>query len=157
MRDTDQSPSKICGLGGVEYSFTYEYYRNDALKSVTYPGGRKIDTALDTAGRPTGVTAPSRVYAASAAYAPHGAFRQMDLSAGMLRASWPTFNARLQVEQIKVDKLPAPGLLILDYTFGGSANNGNPQTHSINDGTAVRSQGFTYDAANRLATAGETG
>jgi YD repeat-containing protein len=142
---------------GVSYPFSYEYYRNDALKSVTYPGGRKIDTSLDTAGRPTGVTAPSRVYAGSAAYAAHGALRQVDLSSSALRASWATFNARLQVEQIKADKLPSPGLAIWSYTYGGSANNGNPQTHTITDASATRTQAFTYDAANRLSTADETG
>ena len=50
------------------------------------------------------------------------------------------------------------GLLLLDYSYGTSANNGNVLSQRIRVGTTLnQNQAYTYDALNRLRTAAESG
>jgi RHS repeat-associated protein len=148
---------------GIDYPFAYTYFRNDEPKSITYPSGRTVNYTLDDNGRPSAATATARQYITATTYNPGGSLRTLDLSSSNLRASWTNINARLQSGTIKVEKAPftAPTTLLdLGYTYvgtSGSDNNGNPRTHSINDGAATRNQTYTYDSANRLASANETG
>ncbi len=148
--------------GFTTYPFSYEYFANDQLKKITYPSGRTVTYALDTAGRTTSATglknATATNYAGGITYTPHGAFRQMDLGGGSgVRANWSAFNGKLQLEGFSVSRIPAPtpALMTLSYSYGGSANNGNPLTHTVNDGVQNRTQSFGYDAANRLSMACE--
>jgi len=142
---------------GIGYPFVYEYIRNDEVKKVTDPSGRAVNHTLDTAGRTETASAGATSYAAAVTYAPHGAVRQMDIGGvNKLRASWSTMNGRLQLEQFTVSNLsPLTTLMSLGYSYGGTANNGNPATQTVNDGAATRTQNYVYDTANRLDKACE--
>jgi hypothetical protein len=144
---------------GESYPFAYEYYRNDALKKMTYPSGRVVNYGVDNAGRPStaaGVNAGATTnYVSASAYMPHGELRQLDLGgANTLRARWGSYNGRLQLEQMTVSKLssPAASLMELGWTYNGSAKNGSPDSHTISDGAATRTHRFVYDAANRVSS-----
>ncbi|MBL8239313.1 MAG: hypothetical protein JNM66_17945, partial [Bryobacterales bacterium] len=120
--------------------------------------GRVVTYTMDDAGRPKSALSGSTNYVSSATYAPHGAARTLKLGGTTaLQAQWGTFNGKLQLEGFTVSKLSAPAatLLTLGYGYGGTSNNGNPVSHTVSDGLSVRTQKFTYDAANRLATACE--
>ncbi|MFN0103373.1 MAG: RHS repeat domain-containing protein [Bryobacteraceae bacterium] len=147
----------------ISYPFAYEYYWNDELQTITYPSGRAVSYTLDNAGRAVGASAGTTSYIGAATYAPHGGLRQIDLGGtNKLRANWSTINGRLQLEQFTVSKLssPAATLMGLGYSYGGSANNGNPMSQTVNDSptgaaAAARTQSYVYDAANRLDKACE--
>ena len=146
---------------GIDYPFSYTYFKNGERKTLTYPSGRVVTYALDIAGRPNTASATARNYVTAATYSSHGPPSQFLLSSGNLGISWPDYNSRLQAETIKVQKLlpgPAVTILNLGYTYSsGADNNGNPRTHTISGGTVSATQTYTYDSANRLATASESG
>lgn len=69
------------------------------------------------------------------------------------------FNSRLQPTQIGLGSgVAAQNLLKLEYSYGGTANNGNIQSQIITiPGMAYTlNQAYTYDELNRLETAEET-
>jgi RHS repeat-associated protein len=131
--------------------------------TITYPSGRTITYAYNLGERPTSAidTANSITYASNVHYGAGG------LCSAVLGSSitiTSTFNPRLQPQEIQATTSGAPpspcatptqagNLLDLSYNFNyGAGDNGNAAgiTNNI-DGT--RSQTFTYDALNRLATA----
>jgi len=76
------------------------------------------------------------------------------------------YNARLQPTRIGLGTsktagglTPAgSGLLLLDYAYGTSSNNGNVLSQRIRVGASLnQNQAYTYDALNRLSTAAESG
>ena len=53
---------------------------------------------------------------------------------------------------------PTAGLLLLNYSYGTTANNGNVVSQQIQVGDSLdQTQTYTYDKLNRLKTATETG
>src|SRR5207253_450554 len=86
------------------YGFTnYSYNLASEMTSETYPSGRVITNAYDTAARISQVSGqksgePNRTYASSFSYAPHSAASAMQLGNGKWEHT--TFNSRLQPLQI---------------------------------------------------------
>ena len=158
--------------GGAGYTLRYAYDRAGNLTSQTYPSGRVATYLYDGAGRISGArTGDDDWYAGgtganAAAYAPHGGLRQLFLGNGLWEQR--RYNARLQPTQIGLgtEKVAAgtaltttrAGLLLLDYSYGSTSNNGNLLSQRIRVGTSLnRNQAYTYDSLNRLLTAAESG
>jgi RHS repeat-associated protein len=132
--------------------------------TLTYPSTRIITYAFDAAARPLSAidsTGPIN-YATAAAYAPTGALSSLTNGASLVSTVY--FNNRLQPCRISVKNTgTAPSACtdavnignVLDFTYNfsvGTADNGNV-TAITNNRDPLRSQSFTYDALNRLATA----
>ncbi len=149
------------------FSFTATYYLNDALKTQTYPSGRTVSYGVDAAGRVTTVSAGTRTYAdmtgvTGHAYAPDGRLRQMKLGNNL----WETRDYRTPGTTTRfklgtsAGTIASPGTserVELSYDYHDIGNNGNLTGHTITRAGTSWTQDFTYDAANRLKTAGETG
>ena len=158
------------------YTMSYEYDRSGNLTSQTYPSGKVVETVYDGAGRIAGVrrveSGGSLSYYAGAdggtnaiGYAPHGGMREVLLGNGLWEQR--RYNSRLQPTQIGLGTgktavgtglgTTDSGLLLLDYAYGTSANNGNVASQRIRAGTLNLTQSYTYDDLNRLKTASESG
>lgn len=77
----------------------------------------------------------------------------MTLGNGLVEAV--TYNNRLQPTEIKASQ--GSPLLTLGYGYGTTNNNGNLLKQTITLPSAAFTQTYTYDAYNRLWTAGDTG
>ena len=150
------------------FSFAATYYLNDALESQTYPSGRTVRYDVDDAGRVTTVAAGTRTYAdmtatVGHAYAPDGRLQQMKLGNNLWETrdyQTPGTTTRFMLGTSKGTAM-SPGAserVALGYNYSGAANNGNLMSHTIRrpGRTQPWTQEFTYDALNRLKTAGET-
>ena len=142
------------------YQMGYGYDLSGAMTSETYPSGKVVNMAYDTAGRVTTVSKQGGGnYASSIAYAPQGAIASMTLGNMLLEQT--TFNSRLQptLIQLGVSTSNAQSVLGLAYrysTTGHTDNNGNVLSQAINAGTTlIGSQSYTYDGVDRLQTAME--
>ena len=159
---------------GQAYTMAYAYDRAGNLTSQRYPSDRVVDYVYDGAGRIGGVkTGADGWYAGgtgdnAVGYEPHGGVKQLLLGNGLWEQR--RYNVRLQPTQIGLGTTkatgsltatgptPTAGLLLLDYSYGASSNNGNVLSQRIRVGTSLnQNQVYTYDALNRLKTAGETG
>ena len=165
--------------GNQDYTMRYGYDRAGNLISQTYPSGKVVETAYDEVGRVAGVKRHGGSWYAGAAagatgaigYEPHGGIRQFRL--GNLLWEQRRYNARLQPTQIGLGTVeatgdtlvatatgtvPTAGLLLLNYSYGTTANNGNVVSQQIQVGDSLnQTQTYTYDKLNRLKTAAETG
>ena len=160
--------------GGQPYTMAYAYDRAGNLTSQRYPSDRVVDYVYDGAGRIAGAkTGADGWYAGgtgdnAVGYEPHGGVKQLLLGNGLWEQR--RYNVRLQPTQIGLGTTkatgsltatgptPTAGLLLLDYSYGTSSNNGNVLSQRIRVGTSLnQNQVYTYDALNRLKTAGETG
>ena len=160
--------------GGTSYTMAYAYDRAGNLTSQRYPSDRVVDYVYDGAGRIGGVkTGADGWYAGGTGtnavdYEPHGGVKQLLLGNGLWEQR--RYNVRLQPTRIGLGTTkttgsltatgptPTAGLLLLDYSYGASSNNGNVLSQRIRVGTSLnQNQVYTYDALNRLKTAGETG
>ena len=165
--------------GNQDYTMRYGYDRAGNLISQTYPSGKVVETAYDEVGRVAGVKRQGGSWYAGAAagatgaigYEPHGGIRQFRL--GNLLWEQRRYNARLQPTQIGLGTVeatgdtlvatatgtvPTAGLLLLNYSYGTTANNGNVVSQQIQVGDSLdQTQTYTYDKLNRLKTAAETG
>ncbi len=147
---------------GITHTTSGLYNLGGDPTSITYPSGRTISYTYNLAERPTSAvdTANSITYASNVHYGAGGLCSAVLGSAITITS---TFNPRLQPLEIQATTgaPPAPcttptqagNLLDLTYNFNyGAGDNGNAASITNNiDGT--RSQTFTYDALNRLATA----
>jgi hypothetical protein len=85
---------------GETYDFSYTYFRDNSLKSITYDSGRVVSYSYDVAGRATGISGTAAggqtptSYASNVTYAPHGAIEQMLLGSNKLEQH--CYNNRLQ-------------------------------------------------------------
>ena len=151
------------------FTFAATYYLNGAAKTQTYPSGRTVSYGVDDAGRVTTVAAGTRTYAdmtatVGHAYAPDGRLQQMKLGNNLWETRdyrTPGTTTRFLLGTSKGTAM-SPGAsehVALGYNYSGTANNGNLMSHTITrpGRTQPWTQEFTYDAANRLETAGETG
>ena len=151
------------------FSFAATYYLNDALESQTYPSGRRVDYTVDDAGRVERVSDGTTTYAdmsatAGHAYAPDGRLQQMKLGNNLWEIrDYYTPGTPTLFKLVTPDEMTMlPGAIervALGYHYSGTANNGNLMSHTITrpGRTQPWTQTFTYDAANRLETARETG
>jgi YD repeat-containing protein len=143
----------------------YFYNPGGTLAAVTYPSGRTITYTINDALQPTSAedTANSIEYATSALYTPFGALSSLTNGSGSTILTSMYYNSRMQACRIAVNSSgTAPGSCVdsnrgnvmdLNYNLNaGIADNGNVTAIANNiDGT--RSQTFSYDSLNRLATA----
>lgn len=157
--------------GGQAYNFTYVYDRADNITSETYPSGRIITNAIDSAGRVSAVQRQGGNYYVGdvsnpVQYSAHGAIRQMKLGNGLWNET--RFNNRLQPVQIGLGQTATPltsdlntsnsNRLLLEFGYGSTNNNGNVLSQNIRIGATTLSQTYTYeDPLNRLTTATESG
>ena len=148
----------------------YAYDRAGNLTRQRYPSERVVDYVYDGAGRIAGAkTGADGWYAGGTGtnavdYEPHGGVKQLLLGNGLWEQR--RYNVRLQPTRIGLGTTKTTGsltptgsgLLLLDYSYGASSNNGNVLSQRIRVGTSLnQNQVYTYDALNRLKTAGETG
>jgi len=137
--------------------------RNGSANTLAYPSGRTLTYAYNSAAQPVSAVDNLGVsYASAAVYAPTGA--PASLVNGPNITSTFYFNNRLQPCRMSVRTSgAAPGNCgdttnignVLDFTYNfslGTADNGNV-TGITNNRDTTRSQNFTYDVLNRLATA----
>ena len=151
---------------GVTKATTYTYNLDGSIATLTYPSGRTIRYTSNAAGRPvsavdtTNAASPIN-YALAASYAPQGALASLALGSSGSFAGVnlnQAYNSRQQPTSIRAWSTNAttPVALDLSYSFNlGTANNGNVTAITNNRDTA-RSQSFTYDSLNRIATAQTT-
>ncbi|HXM97175.1 MAG TPA: RHS repeat-associated core domain-containing protein [Candidatus Dormibacteraeota bacterium] len=131
--------------------------------TLTYPSGRIITYATSAAGRALSAidTANAINYATNAHYAPTGSLSSVTNGANIISTYF--YNNRLQPCRISVKSsgsspstcADAASGNILDFTYNfslGTADNGNI-TSITNNRDTNRSQSFTYDFLNRIATA----
>ena len=159
---------------GQAYTMAYAYDRAGNLIRQRYPSERVVDYVYDGAGRIGGVkTGADGWYAGGTGtnavdYEPHGGVKQLLLGNGLWEQR--RYNVRLQPTQIGLGTTkatgsltatgptPTAGLLLLDYSYGASSNNGNVLSQRIRVGASLnQTQSYTYDALNRLKTAAESG
>src|SRR5258708_4535991 len=134
-----------------------------AAATLTYPSGRILSYAYNSAAQPLSAMDNLSVsYASGALYAPTGALAS--LVNGSSVTSTLFYDKRLQPCRISVttsatlpsncgDTTSTGNVLDYNYNFSlGASDNGNV-TGITNNRDNTRSQSFTYDALNRIATA----
>lgn len=158
--------------GGVTKNTSYAYDLLGDLASLTYPSGRAITYAYDSAARPVSAIDQTNSinYALNATYAPQDALASLTMgSSGSYAGIKLThiYNSRLQpcwmyattgtalattTNCTATD--PGPGnILDLQYKFDwGAGDNGN-SIGITNNRDTTRTQSFTYDQVNRIVTA----
>lgn len=166
---------------GADYRFEYTYDLAGNLTTEKYPSGRLVTTTYDFAGRPRAVSEGAYAYAAvptDGDYSAHGAVLNLKLgitAAGVDRWLQARFNCHLQRRFSGLGTSASAGDVlgvINEYgTDNGSdtnpcrpvpgdpGNNGNllRQKILVNSTSVVRlTEAYTYDGANRLASATET-
>jgi RHS repeat-associated protein len=151
---------------GNTKSTTYAYNLDGSAKTLTYPSGRTVSYTPNAASRIVSAvdsTGPIN-YALNAKYAPQGALASIQNS-GSLYSTF-VFNNRLQPCWVysTTTSTGAPTTcaqagvvagVILDYQFdfgAGGPDNGNVN-QIANRRDPTRTQNFTYDQLNRIATA----
>jgi len=153
-------------IDGVTESISYSYLLNDSVNQITYPSGLPIaydysygiliDAYCNVSyGQPCNGT----TFTSSAAYAPHGPLASVTLGSqyNYTSGGFPitySYNNRLQPSEIKTTNSDG-SVTLMDQTYSfvnSSVNNGTVAsiTNTLHTG---RSQSFTYDEINRLATA----
>ena len=149
---------------GVTKSTNYLYNFLGSATSITYPGGRTITVAYNTADQSiSAADAPNSLnYAGSALYIPAG--QLSSLKTGPNFSSTFYYNSRLQPCRAFVstgttnpsncgDTSSIGNILDFNYSFAlNSGDNGNLVSIS-NNRDSTRNQSFTYDVLNRVATA----
>lgn len=150
---------------GTAYTTGYDYYLNGTLKEQTYPSMRVVRNNVNPSGDIAMVQSKKNPapegffvsYAYSMKYTAAGALTSMRLGNGNWESM--TFNSRLQAEQIALGSgQNGSDLLKLDYTYGGTENNGNVRTQTITAPVLTQPlhQTYNYDALNRLGSVYET-
>jgi RHS repeat-associated protein len=161
----------------VTKSFSYAYNLIGGLTTLSYPSGRMITYTYNDAGRLfTGKDVSGGVNYATgpcagtggpgACYEPHGALRSLHQGASIVATYY--YNNRLQPCRISAkysgtaptncaDTTNIGNIVDFSYNFdsdpaAGVQNNGNVGAIA-NNITPARSQSFTYDELNRIATA----
>ena len=137
-------------IAGVSKSTGYTYNLNGSVKTLTYPSGRVVTYTPDSAGRLTSaVDGNGTQYVSSATYYASGAEYQRFMPSIYFVTS---LNPRLQVSGFYSDNGQVTSFFVnKTYDYGTGHNNGNviPIT---NNKDSNRTQTFTYDALNRIAS-----
>jgi RHS repeat-associated protein len=151
-------------VGDQTYSLTYGYNAGGALTSETYPSGRVVSYAFDSAARLAQVSSGSTVYANQFDYSlPQGLLRSFALGNGAVESF--DYNSRLQLKSLDLAK-SGTVLQHYDYKYGVFDPNSNSLDESKNNGQIARIEGtigtqkqwqqnFAYDSIGRLSSARE--
>jgi RHS repeat-associated protein len=148
---------------GILRTTTYSYDLAGDLTSLTYPSGRIVNYTVDNVARPTSAADSSTTYASAGLYAPTGGLCYLKYNGGAFIET-DTYNSRLEPVEMQATTSGSSGNCtisgtgtLLDLTYGfvdpNGHNNGDVMKIT-NNRDATRSQAFTYDALNRLVTAG---
>jgi RHS repeat-associated protein len=143
------------------YGFGYRYNLASEMTSETYPSGRVITSGFYSAGRLSSVNGQkagetNKTYASQFSYAAHGAVAAMQLGNGKWEHT--SFNNRLQPTLIGLGTSSnESSILMLDYGYGTTNNNGNVLRQTIAAPGLSLTQDYCYDSLNRLASASENG
>ena len=145
--------------GTVTDNTSYTYNVDGSTASITYPSGRVINYTYNNAQQAVSVVdaTSSTNYITGATYAPHGALASAvhgQVSGGFagITESY-TYNNRLQIATHAASSSNGTVLShTYSYDLGGGVNNGNIASVANNLNTG-RSQSYTYDNMNRLASA----
>ena len=168
--------------GGTTYAMSYGYDLAGELISFTFPSTRQQTNTYDSGGRISGVSgsyqSANTTYTSlppSDGYFANGAIQHMNLGPNSLVQQYCQ-NNRLQT--IGARQAPLSGGVTTLCANSGSGSSGDPLNLGITYGTAGANNGnvsaetiqtsrgasvlnltqnFTYDAYNRLVSAGETG
>lgn len=139
-------------IAGISKSTSYIYDLTGTMTSLTYPSGRVVTYAANTAGRLLSATDGNGTqYVGNATHYPSGAEYQRFMPGIYFRND---LNPRLQVSGFYSDNGQISSFFInKTYSYGAAhQNNGNVMSITNNkDGN--RTQTFTYDSLNRI-TAG---
>jgi hypothetical protein len=146
-------------IGAVTENTAYTYNVDGSKASITYPSGRVVNYTYNNAQQVTSVVdaTASTNYITNATYAPHGKLAsavhgQVNGGFAGVTESY-TYNNRLQMATHSASS--SNGSVLNEsysYDLGGGANNGNIASITNNLDT-TRTQLFSYDNLNRLATA----
>ncbi len=149
-----------CGYGS--FPFTLGYDLAGDRTSVAYTSGRTVTYGYNSAQQVISAADNTGInYAANATYFPTGGLASLQNGASLVSTMY--YNNRLQPCRISVASSGTPPSQcsdsahignVLDFTYGfnsASGDNGNVMAVT-NNLTAGRSQAFTYDALNRLAS-----
>jgi RHS repeat-associated protein len=161
----------------VTKTTSYTYNLDSSVATMTYPSGRVLTYTPDTGGRASSLldnttnayyvtgTCANDVSGNGTCYAPQGAVALLQNGSSLV--STHIYNNRLQpcwmysttATALAWNTTPCnandstPGnLLDLQYNFNSGSDNGNPILIT-NNRVTDRSQSFTYDQLNRIATA----
>ncbi|MGD1025789.1 MAG: RHS repeat-associated core domain-containing protein [Candidatus Sulfotelmatobacter sp.] len=150
---------------GLTKSASYTYFLDGSVYTLGYPSGRVVTYQTGAAGRAlSAIDVNNSInYATNAHYAPHGPIASLTSNSNIF--STEIYNSRLQpcwIYATSGTALPistpcsavsTPGnMLDLQYNYNLGADNGNVMGIANNRDT-TRSQSFTYDQLNRVATA----
>ncbi|HEY3024715.1 MAG TPA: BPSL0067 family protein, partial [Pyrinomonadaceae bacterium] len=151
-------------VGDQSYALSYSYNVGGALTSETYPSGRVVSYAFDSAARLSQVSSGSTVYANQFDYSsPQGLLKSLTLGNGAVESF--DYNSRLQLKSIDLAKTGTV-LQHYDYKYGVFDPNTNSLDETKNNGQIARIEGtigtqkqwqqnFTYDSIGRLSSARE--
>jgi RHS repeat-associated protein len=160
---------------GTPYSFSYAYNVDGQLERETYPGGRKVQSCYDTAGRPDQLQNVSGAspfnYVSQVTYSPPisnggSAIKAITLGdvVGGQQSIQETYSSspdRLQLYRVTVASLSQTFLtLTYGYCPSGSScttNNGNVLSQQLQRPGGSWTDTYCYDAVNRLTAGLETG
>ncbi len=156
---------------GISKTTTYTYNLDGSTKTISYPvGGEVVTYAPGGAGLPLSAVGSS-TYVTNVHYAPGGALCNFQTLWGNTFTHNYSYNNRLQAVAMQVygtgygattapctasaDNVGTQMKLTYNFVDSNGYNNGNiiSITNNVN---AARSQTFSYDALNRLATAQTT-
>ena len=130
-------------MAGYSFTTQYGYHADDRISAETYPDGEQVSYWYDSRGLPVEMGEAFQLgndYLPGASYTPMGQPDHLDYGNGM-RVGY-VYDAR----NYRLLSLQAPGLALrYGYDAGGNIT-------SLADGGATTS--FTYDALDRLLTAG---
>lgn len=146
-------------IGTVTENTSYTYNVDGSMASLTYPSGRVINYTYNNAQQQVSVVdiTGSTNYVTGATYAPNGALASAvhgQVSGGFAGITETyTYNNRLQIATHSASSSSGTALShTYSYDQGSGVNNGNIVSIANNVNTG-RSQSFTYDNLNRLASA----
>jgi len=153
-------------VANVTKSTSYSYAVDDSLLQITYPSGLPLvydynyGILIDAWCHQSGYACNGTYFANNVTYAPHGALAGITLGCTYCSGTAPgipvtySYNNRLQPSEIKATNADA-SVTLMDQTYSfvqSSVNNGTVAsvTNTLHTG---RTQLYTYDTLNRLATA----
>ncbi len=156
-----RTPSLVSSGSGNTYDVTATYSLAGDMTALTYPSGRKVTYAYNSANRNTGVAFDSfggvgngYQYLSVPFHFANGAGYVSNYGNGITETS--PLNNRLQAKQLTVNNSLLGTFSDLAYSYNDGHNNGN--VYSIADQiNPNRTQNFTYDTLNRLLSAQTSG
>jgi RHS repeat-associated protein len=141
--------SEVRVINGVSFTTAYSYDLADNLASVTYPSGRVVTYLHDALGRVSSVLSRPTAggtdvtLASSITFKPFGPLSGLTYGNGLALARTFDLDYRMTAETVTATGITAQDL---GYSFDLASN-----ILAANDNRVpARSQGFTYDALDRL-------